>query len=915
MSEIVGERFLVARFAMPTRQQTAVSEEEAARYLNANAALWHPRALKGAPSLPQSILLPDLKAAERGQLYVLASDLPREIAGAWLEQARVAGALVLSATADRKQTLRDLEQLLTEFDVATDLASSPEELVESFVALGFGVLQVHALLEAMDHQDVLSLTELQQDVRDALGALKRHDDVQSRAHLTDAAKRLRAARDAVYPAEIYLLEVLVLDAVSEAESSDEQQPRPFTLTATGAELLELATRQPDYVEKLRDRVSQDIIEICSGRFLNRRDSWLPLESIAWNLVRGLQVTWQLFDREVRSFAGNEAVSNSVAGVLVAAGFSSAVIIEEINKNSQRSTVSFCEPASGKQVAVLHVDGQTAENPSTFIHLAYSLYRTIMSDFSATLTLVRRKSSRDAAYTDWQKLDDLCPIFGKWTTVSRYLDQVSESQTSASIPFAEPAVRGSAGVESRETMAKLARHYRLRRALDSAFILTGMYRAIVGERDDLGLAERIHSAEEQLERGEDSEAVLAVLCDEAARALAARLQSSASRDLPGFMLFNPCSFARRAAVHISDFEGALPVGGPVRASQLDGSVARLVVDLPGLGYAWIGNTGPGAAVAGRQDLADQWHVRNEFFEAEIDASTGGLRTFADRRGRGSGIRQELISSVGSIMRARQLTVGSSGPALGEIVSEGDILVDGQAAASFRQIFRAWAGRPILEIEIELAAKRVPVVEGQTPYLASRLTWTDEMIRLSCECQGHGALLEDEWFEAPQFFHLQRGAVKTLVITGGLTLQRRAQRQAVDMLLLKAGEASGIFKLAQALNQEFPYHAAQAFVTPMVAVPVFKGPPAVGAAAWIFHVGAANALLTGLKPLAGNLHGVEARLLECGGFPGPVELRSVRRPLRAAILDLCGNVIREARCHGDTVVVPIEPEEYIQVKVEY
>ena len=50
---------------------------------------------------------------------------------------------------------------------------------------------------------------------------------------------------------------------------------------------------------------------------------------------------------------------------------------------------------------------------------------------------------------------------------------------------------------------------------------------------------------------------------------------------GYMLLNPCSFPRRAAVELEGYSNPVPTGGPVKASQLDGSVARLVVELPPL----------------------------------------------------------------------------------------------------------------------------------------------------------------------------------------------------------------------------------------------------------------------------------------------------------------------------------------------
>ena len=47
---------------------------------------------------------------------------------------------------------------------------------------------------------------------------------------------------------------------------------------------------------------------------------------------------------------------------------------------------------------------------------------------------------------------------------------------------------------------------------------------------------------------------------------------------GFLVLNPCSFTRRAALELEGVAAALPVTGPVKASQLEGNRAFLVAEL-------------------------------------------------------------------------------------------------------------------------------------------------------------------------------------------------------------------------------------------------------------------------------------------------------------------------------------------------
>jgi alpha-mannosidase len=102
-------------------------------------------------------------------------------------------------------------------------------------------------------------------------------------------------------------------------------------------------------------------------------------------------------------------------------------------------------------------------------------------------------------------------------------------------------------------------------------------------------------------------------------------------------------------------------------------------------------------------------------------------------------------------------------------------------------------------------------------------------------------------------------------------------------------------------------------PTPVVPTDRGPPHVGAAAWLFHLDAPNLLMTSLRPAAGGA-GVTARLLESAGHGGPAQLRCVRDPKRAAIVDARGEVLLEAPTQGDAVELEVPANDLLQVRVE-
>src|SRR5262249_59380477 len=141
-----------------------------------------------------------------------------------------------------------------------------------------------------------------------------------------------------------------------------------------------------------------------------------------------------------------------------------------------------------------------------------------------------------------------------------------------------------------------------------------------------------------------------------------------------------------------------VAGPVKASQLDGKLGRAVVEVPALGFAWVPRpAGPGPQPAPRIKMADERCVRNELLEAEIDPVTGGLKALRDVRTRTGRLGQQLVYNPGGKMKATSVRVVSAGPALGEIVTEGELFNEEEKPiARYRQTLQVWMGRPVLEM---------------------------------------------------------------------------------------------------------------------------------------------------------------------------------------------------------------------------
>jgi hypothetical protein len=794
-------------------------------------------------------------------------------------------------------------------------------------------------------------------------------------HLKAAAERLLAAREVLYPVAIHLIDLALLEEQKPVPPHPGPPPQggrgaeipesfdsgfPVNLIASSSVLEKFARDQPEKVNLLRERFQSEQLEFCGGCYVEREEPLLPVESQLWNLAKGQAVARELLGKEITIFARKRfgfhpqtpLLLNSVGIHRVV-----ALVFDDAALPNFRTTITSWPSPDGKQVDAFTRKPFRADDPQTFFHLAHHLCQTIRQDHAATLALLHAGTPAVPWYKDWLELSRFGPVLGQWTTLSRYFNEVLAGEQASASSVDEfhadyLSERTTAGMDN--PVSGFARQVRERRGMDTAWTLAAIHHILAGgsrrdregeapaeplalqgssadSRKDAKNAKKndsfasfaplreisLEELEDKLETGQDVALELLQIQKGTAENLAEKLLARAAADQPGYLVLNPCSFTRRVALELSAGNGPIPVDGPVKASQIHGDKNLLVVEVPGLGFAWFPQAGPAGAgqAAGRMRLADSRHVRNEFFEAEIDPATGGLRGLWDHRTRVSRLGQQLVFNPGSSMRASKVTVTSTGPALGEVVTEGAILGDQeQVLASFRQRFRAWLGRPILELRVEIFPQQPPAGYPWHAYYGARFAWREERTMLLRGVNGVGYITSHTRPESPDYLEFRLGRQSTVLFPGGLPFHQRHGSRMLDVILVPEGEKGQAFDLALGLDREYPMHTALGMVTPVPLVPVSKGPPHVGASGWLFHLDASNLLLFGLRPAPDNEDGIRVRMMECNLHGGSAELRCVRNPTRAALLDARGETLLEAGVHDDAVSFEVSPGDLIQLRVD-
>jgi hypothetical protein len=911
--------------------------EEVGALLNGYLALWHPAVACAAAGPPRLASPYDHEQPSRGLVYAVPDAPALYLPDDWDQRVEAIGALSFRCSLDRSLTFHNLQQALRacgETAPAPGLIDLPADKVAPFLGLAFGYLHVEALLEAFEHQASLAASDLWIDVQQAIAALGQTDDPEAwRRHLQSAADRLLRAREEASSATIHVVDLCLLDEtyLTRPWPASFDRGVPVNLVACASLLERLSREKPDRLDALRRAVQAEQAEVCGGTYLEREDPLLPLESQLWNLLHGLTVSRDLLGAELRVFARKRTGFHPQLPLLLqTVGLTRALLLtfDGAVIPSHRTAVVSWPSGDGKQVEAFTRSPHAADDPQTYFHVAHHLHKSITEDQGATLVLLHGAAEAASWYEDWLELTRLAPVLGQWTTLTNYFNAVMAGEyasPASADEFHTDYLGERTGAHSPVPVSGFARHLRWRRRLDTAWTLATLHRSLAGRDDSSLIDSRLANLEKRIETigpaavSEDNpDADLALLEQEAAAGLAGRLLAKATSEEPGYVVLNPCSFARRVALELDAVAGPLPIAGPIKAGQFSEGHARLVVEVPQLGFAWFPRSGPPGTPQPpmRMRLADQRVLRNEFFEAEIDPTTGGLRGLRDHRTRSNRIGQQLVYNPGGSMRASRIDITSSGPALGEIITEGVLLDEhDQELATFRQRFRAWLGRPVLDLRIEITPQRLPEGYPWHAYYAARFAWADERATLRRGVCGMAYTTTYTRPETADYLEVRLGRQSTAIFPGGLPFHQRHAERMVDVILVPEGETARTFDLALGLDREYPMQTALGLATPVSLVAVSKGPPHVGAAGWLFHLDMPNLLLTGLRPAAEGADALVARLQECGIQHTQAEFRCVRNPQRAVLLDARGTLLTEASVSGDAALFDVAQGELAHLRVDF
>jgi alpha-mannosidase len=901
------------------------------------SAPWHPALLACSAMLPRCEDVSCPTPPDHDEIRIVAAGEIDRLPSGYRSQVEDSGSILIEGDPDRRELVA---RLLGCIHDAPAVGDPDDPIADDYLALGTAQWWLHDLTIAMGHADCLDIENL---TREALGGSRswsRGDRPAATNRLRGAFELLTQARERFYPVDAYVVDLCLLDPAAPAgalaDALDARAPVSFLAPARAIEAQ--AERDPGRVAALREAINEGWADVVGGAYGEADEPLRPLESILWQFRRGFE-TYRRFldDRAVETLARRRfGLYPQLPQIARRFGFRFALHLcldtgrFPIPAESKR----IWEAPDGSHLESLARPPIAADRATEGIRLPWRIGRTLKDDHVATLPIVHWPGQHAGWFRDLRRVAAYSPVLMRWVTLGDYFhltDRPFEMLRARLDEYATPYLAQAVARGEPAPLSRRVRQTALRARLDALSNLDAIARAL-----DAAIAAEPDrpspwgAAEEHAESGrlaEAEEALGPLEADAAGRAAASVCGSPAVSGRAGYLVLNPIGVARRAAVPLPEAAADLRPEGPLRASQFTEDGVWAVVDLPAFGFAWVPReTAPDIPPAAFGTIGVRGPIlHNESMEVEIDEATGGIRAIRAPGEPFPRLGQQLVAAGGSRMRATRREVEYGGPALVRAYTEGHLLDgrDEHVLARYRQQYRLWAGRPILELEIELEEidpqweLRLAEADPWRDFLACRWAWPDpeaDLRRTSLLGPEPTAAIRPE---TPDVIDISTRRQRTALLFGGLAHHQRHGSRMLDTLLVAGRETGRRYRLGVVLDQEYPYQSAQDFLSPAPVVAVESGPPATGTSGWFFQVDQKGVAVTRVEPLErsgdGRGWGLAFHVLETTGRPSRCRLRLLRNPSWARQTDFNGELIVDLPVDGDSVLIDLTPHELARVEV--
>ena len=898
---------------------------EAEQILSAWTALYHPSVLSEAKSAPRWVSAETPPVDVSSSLITLPECSVPYLPSGWIEEAEKAGARIIRGVADRERLIASAVEGTSS---AVHWQSQP--FAEDFLALGYGYLVVELVTRQLRYMSNLDADRFNGHLLEALQRLIQGDEEGTREQLRYAADRLTEAREYFYPVQTSLIDLTLVAETTLGERFRRELANevPINLLISGSTVERMAEREPASLSLLRQRLEAGAVTLVGGEYEEMELPLLPPEAVLQQFRKGLAAYERHLGRRPTIFGRRRfGLSPLLPQILKSFGFVAALhfTLDEGRFPSGNQSKIRWEGIDGTEIDALARVPLEVHRPENFLKLSNRLGNTLDSDQGSAIVFAHWPGQTSAWFEDLRHLGRYGPALGKFCDLAGYFEShlyAGQTARHAADKYRSPYLKQEVAANTPDPISRWARLHRQQVLHDDAHALRTMIAATSG----------VCPTEVKPLQASDLDREADCL----ARAITGEKSPGGEE---GVLCINPRSHRSRFVAELSERIALPAVVPPVLAVAESADRKQALVEVPGMGFSWLGPTNSGQsaespprkAKSGQPMLiVEENELRNEFFQARVSETTGGIQSLQNYTIRGNRLAQQIAMRLPpdatedaldpeaeenySLMAVDEISATMLGPMAGRIVSRGRLMQrTGKRIAGFVQTIIARRGSPVLELEIELDIDRQPEGTPWASYYAVRFAWSDETAEV---IQGLGLCrhpTEGKVLEAPHFIEIRSPRTRFAVFPGGLPYHRRFGLRKLDTLLVVGGETARKFRLGLGVDVRYPAHAAlETIASPRELCR--KTAPGASPWGWLFHLDARNVLATCWEPLyrQDRAVGFRVRLLETEGRSAPCSLRSFRPVASAQRVDFLGAVVSELPVEEDAIQLELQPRQWIQVE---
>jgi alpha-mannosidase len=893
--------------------------DEAEGLLSAWCCGWHPRILAATGNLPQWSRADDPPQDLTDKLIVIPAVSQAELPSGFVKKAREAGATVITED-EFPQMVDSALAALDDSGPALD-----EGTVSDFFALAYAYLQIELLTRQMRYACNLDEAAFADEAVAAARFALEGDEKTCFDRLSRGFDLIAEERDHYYSVEAFLLDITLVapTTIGPALRKQVASSVPTTLLLTGSTLEEIARTAPDLLEEIRAAWDAGRISIAGGDYSEGvRFPVMSHEQILSEIKKGLATFQRLLGRRPVVYGRRvSGLTPALPQILKKLGFQGVFHFSlDDGKVPQSGQAKLrWEGIDGSVIDALSRPPQDANRPETYLSFAMKMGESMDMDFVATVSMAHWPGQTRLWHDLMQRTARFGPALGRFATADEYFEE------SASVGHND-------SFEADRYTTNYLRQDIIRNVENPLSTVATQWVDSLAQQADaaLRLAAAAVIGTDQPADGSSTPAQV--------------LAETVTEPGDGTLAVNPWPATSRIPLTFDNLAAAPTAAGFVYAREQPEHGKRAVIDVPPVGFAWVGaGDGPTTANATKSlfgkkreaSVAEDLVLRNEYFELRVHPQSGGIQSITPFSSRSNLITQLLAMRLGekstepgqrwrdpdelavySEMKADNIQIVSSSPVYGAIESTGQLLSpDGEPVATFRQQMQVWRGSRLVNLTIDIDPILKLRADPWRSYIANRLAWGDEGATVTRSFHETTQTVDAKRFASPLHVGIDNGTHKLTLLPHGMPYHRLTGFRMLDSLLIVRGETRRSFRLSLGVDIPQAYLAAcQEMVPAAVVTGVGRPQPDH---AWLFHTGARNIAMTNWEPWIkeGEFIGVRCRMLETAGLPARAKVAGPRNFTSGRVVDLLGEPISDCPIEDGRAVVEIAPFEWSEVELRW